>query len=302
MSAMLAHEGFDVVGVATDGVEALEKARQLDPDVIVLDVEMPRLDGLQTLRALALRQEGSPPTPTVFVSMHDADDVVDAAFQCGGRGYVAKLHAARDLAIALDHVLLGGVFVPTLTSLFRLAEGGGHAMQLHRGLDPFLDDVGLFLDLALRRGDVACVIATEPVRHALAARLRKRGWEAGGAAGHERLLVVDADEALNRLMRNGRPDADRLAEIAAELDGYRAAVAQGPARRLTIFGNMVVSLAANGDSETAVAVENLWDRATRDLPFFTLCGYPASCFHEGASTLWADACAAHGFLSHANGA
>jgi DNA-binding NarL/FixJ family response regulator len=299
---MLAHEDFDVVGVATDGIEALEKARQLDPDVIVLDVEMPHLDGFQTLRALALRQEGSPPTPTVFVSMHDADDVIDAAFQCGGRGYVVKVHAARDLAIALDHVLHGGMFVPTLTSLFRLAEGGGHAMQLHRGLDPFLDDVGLFLDLALRQGDVACVIATEPVRHALAARLRTRGWEAGGPAGHERILVVDANDALNRFMRNGRPDADRLAEIAAEVDGYRAAVAEGPAQRLTIFGDMVVPLVANGNPEAAVAVENLWDTLTRDLPFFTLCGYPTSCFHQGASTLWPDACAVHAFLSHANGA
>jgi CheY-like chemotaxis protein len=295
---MLAHDGFDVVGVATDGIHALETARHVDADVIVLDVDMPRLDGFQTLHAL--RQDRTPLPPVVFLSMHDADDVIDAAFQHGGQGYVVKSHVGRDLASALDHVLLGGTFVPTLTSLLRLAEGGGHAMQLYRGVEPFLDDVSLLFERALERGDAACVIATEPVRDGLVARLRARGRHAG-EPGLRRLLVLDADEALNRFMRNGLPDADRLAEIAAELDQYRAAIAEGPASRLTIFGNMVVRLTAEGNATGAAAVENLWNTLTRDRPFLTLCGYPTSCFHEGVPTLWSDASAEHSMLSHARG-
>ena len=291
VAAMLADD-FDVVGVALDGRQAVETVPRVDPDVIVLDVDMPRLNGFQTLHAL--RQEGLR-APAVFLSMHAADEVIDAAFQCGGRGYVVKSHVARDLASALDHAVGGGLFVPSLSSLFRLAEGGGHAMQIHRGVESFFDGVALFLDLALRRGDAACVIGSGPAREGLGARLRARGWD----AGHKRLLVIDAADALNRFMRDGLPDAARLAEIAAELDQYRVAVAEGPTSRLTIFGDMVVSLISDGNAQAAVALENQWNTLTHGLPFLTLCGYATSCFHDGGPTLWSDACAAHSVLSHA---
>src|SRR5262245_560974 len=73
VSAMLADD-FDVVGVATDGSQALDTVRQVDPDVIVLDVDMPGLDGFQTLRAF--KRGGLPTPPAVFLSMHDADDII----------------------------------------------------------------------------------------------------------------------------------------------------------------------------------------------------------------------------------
>jgi two-component system nitrate/nitrite response regulator NarL len=79
-------EDFHVVGLATGGSEALEKAAALEPDVIVMDVEMPGLDGFQTIQALQLRELS--PTPVVFLSMHAAPDVISEAFRHGGRGYV----------------------------------------------------------------------------------------------------------------------------------------------------------------------------------------------------------------------
>ena len=88
-------DDFDVVGVATDGTKALDKAGQVHPDVIVLDVEMPGLNGFQTFRAL--EQGGFSATPVVFLSMHDADEIVSEAFRCGGRGYVLKQRVGRDL-------------------------------------------------------------------------------------------------------------------------------------------------------------------------------------------------------------
>jgi CheY-like chemotaxis protein len=293
---MLADD-FDVVGVATDGRQALQTARRADPDVIVLDVDMPGLDGFQTLRAL--KQEGLA-APAVFLSMHEADEIIDAAFQCGGRGYVVKSHLGRDLASALDQALLGGLFVPSLTSLFRLTHASMHAMQVHRDVETFLGGLAFFFDLALRRGDATCVIASEPVREGLSVRLRARGWHVGGSSGHKRILVIDAADALNRFMRNGLPDADRLAEIAAELDQYRIAVAEGPTSRLTISGNLVMSLISDGNASAAIALESHWNTLTHGLPFVTLCGYATSCFHDGVPTLWSDACAEHSVLSHAS--
>jgi CheY-like chemotaxis protein len=296
--SMVLADDFDVVGVATDGREALDVVRHADPDVMVLDVDMPGLDGFQTLRALA--QDGWT-RPVVFLSMHDRDEIIGEAFRRGGRGYLLKPHVDRDLVTALHQALRGGMFVPSLTSMFDMASGGGHGMQLYAGVESFADGLADFFDRALRRGDATCVIATERVREELGARLRTRGWTVGGPTGHERLLVIDAADALRRCMRDGMPDAGIVAQIANELEAYRLAVTNDPASRLTIFGNMVVALIEDGNSAAAIELERLWNTFTRDRPFFTLCGYAASCFHDGAPDLWARACTEHSTLSHARG-
>jgi CheY-like chemotaxis protein len=290
--------GFEVVGTATDGYQAVEAARRTVPDVIVLDVEMPGLDGFQTLRAL--EDGGLAATPVVFLSTHAANDIIAEAFGCGGRGYVLKARLGRDLPGAIGQVLAGRRFVPSLTSLFDLADGSVHALQLHRGTESSLDALAAFFDAALRHGDATCVIATEPVRQGLGQRLRARGWQVAGPRAHERYQVVDAGDALRRFMRDGLPDAGVLAEIAAELDEYRRAVTTGPRSRLTIFGNMAAQLSAEGNPAATIALESLWNMLTHDRPFLTLCGYAASCFPAGAPNVWEDACAEHWAVSHAS--
>ena len=101
----------------------------------------------------------------------------------------------------------------------------------------------------LRRGDATCIVATKRIREGLGNRLRTRGWDVGGSSGHERYLAIDAADALNRVMRNGLPDRDRLAELAGELDQYCPAVSEGATSRLTIFGNIVTLLSADGNTQ-----------------------------------------------------
>src|SRR5262245_30879551 len=122
LASVLAGE-FDVVGVATDGREAVTLAGQLKPDLIVLDINMPGLDGYQTKDAL---DRAGSRVPVVFLSMFDSEEYVSKAFRCGGRGYVLKPRVAHDLATALHQARLGGRFAPSLASLFHLANGGGH--------------------------------------------------------------------------------------------------------------------------------------------------------------------------------
>jgi CheY-like chemotaxis protein len=296
VSALL-DDDFDVAGLATGGRQALDLAGQIDPDVIVLDVNMPGLDGFQTKRAL--EQAGSR-APVVFLSAVDTDDFVSEAFQCGGRGYIPKLRLARNLVSAIDQVLLGRLFVPSLTSLSELAKDGGHAMQVHGDMECFLDGLASFFNLALRRGDATCVIGTEEIREGLGRRLRAAGWDVGGHSGHKRYLSIDTAEALGRFMRHGVPDAGVIADIASELDQYRRDVCEGGSSRLTIFGNMVVPLIADGNSAAAIALERHWSRLTCALPFLTLCGYPASCFHACGPEVWSNACHQHWAVSHSN--
>lgn len=294
VSALLS-EDFDIVGSFGDGRQAAAAATELAPDLIVLDVNMPGIDGFDTKRALD--QAGSR-APVVFLSMAETDDYVAAAFRHGARGYVVKSRLARDLAGALDQVRRGRVFMPSLIALSDVASGGGHAMQLHGGIDRFLEGVAALFERALRRGDATCVIATPEIREGLARRLHEAGWDVGGPSGHERFLSIDADAAISRFMRDGLPDPAIVTEIASELDAYRRAVSPGPLSRVTIFGNMVVPLITRGNPGAALALEQQWHQLTEGRPFLTVCGYHSACFHDGAPHVWPGACQAHWAVSH----
>lgn len=292
LSSLLATE-FHIAGTATDGRQALDMTTAVTPDAIVLDISMPGLSGFQTMRRL--EQAGSR-APVVFLSAFDTANCIHDAFRCGGRGYVVKSHVDRDLATALDLALDRRWFVPSLTPLLELMSGGGHAMHIYDDRERFLDGLALLFELALRRGDATCLVATEGVRDGLRERLRRRGWEVDRPSGHPRYLAMDAGEALSSVMRNGLPDEEPVAKIALELDQYRRAVGQGTPPRLTISGNMVMLLLEQGQSAAATMVENQWHRLTADLPFFTLCGYAESAFLDPGG-LWSSVCKEHHALA-----
>jgi hypothetical protein len=174
-------------------------------------------------------------------------------------------------------------------------------MQVHAGGQPFLDDLAAFFDHFLRRGDAACVIGTAEVRDGLSTRLRARGWKIGGPDGLQRYLEVDAAEALRRFIRNGLPDTTVLAAIAQELEDYRRRVVERETSRLTIFGTMAGVLIAEGNAKGALVLERAWHALTRDLPFYTICGYDRSCFDHTAADFRPSVCAEHEVVSHASG-
>ena len=101
------HSGWEVIGEASDGAEAVEKAKDLSPDVMVLDVTMPRMNGLEACRLL--RQE-CPGLEILFVTQHDSPQMMREALEAGARGYVVKSNAARDLLAVVDAVSQHRVF------------------------------------------------------------------------------------------------------------------------------------------------------------------------------------------------
>jgi DNA-binding NarL/FixJ family response regulator len=101
------HSGWQVIGEASDGAEALEKAGELNPDVMVLDVTMPRMNGLEACR-LSRRQY--PDLEILFVTQHDSPQMMREALEAGARGYVVKSNAARDLLAAVEAVSQHRVF------------------------------------------------------------------------------------------------------------------------------------------------------------------------------------------------
>ena len=101
--------GWEVVGEAADGLEALEKIESLQPDVVVLDVTMPRMNGLEACRLIQQRQRVSG-LEVLFVTQHDSPQMMREALDAGARGYVVKSNAARDLLEAVEAVSQHRVF------------------------------------------------------------------------------------------------------------------------------------------------------------------------------------------------
>lgn len=99
--------GCEVVGEASDGIEALEKAAALQPNVIVLDVTMPKLNGLEVCRLARKRMPG---LEVLFVTQHDSVQMMREALSAGAKGYVVKSNAARDLLEAIEVVSQHRVF------------------------------------------------------------------------------------------------------------------------------------------------------------------------------------------------
>jgi DNA-binding NarL/FixJ family response regulator len=100
--------GCLVVGAAKEGQAALEAAGALHPDVIVLDISMPGMTGLEI--ACHLRRAGST-AALVFLTVHDEDEIVSAARAAGGIGYVVKSRLASDLRFAVEEAVAGRRFV-----------------------------------------------------------------------------------------------------------------------------------------------------------------------------------------------
>jgi DNA-binding NarL/FixJ family response regulator len=94
-----AHEGWEICGEAKDGREAVEKAKQLNPDVIILDVGMPNLNGLDATRQLCRQNMGY---KIIVLTITDTDQVIREALEAGARGFVLKSDAARDLVAAVE--------------------------------------------------------------------------------------------------------------------------------------------------------------------------------------------------------
>jgi DNA-binding NarL/FixJ family response regulator len=101
------HPGWEVIGEASDGMEAVDKADHLQPDVMVLDVTMPRMNGLEACRLI---RQKAPGMEILFVTQHDSPQMMREALEAGARGYVVKSNAARDLLEAVEAVSQHRVF------------------------------------------------------------------------------------------------------------------------------------------------------------------------------------------------
>ena len=108
LAALLHQEGFEVIGEASDGREAVKICRERPPDVAILDISMPMLNGIDAAREII---KENPRTKTVLLTQHSEDHFVLDALRAGIRGYVMKQKAAAELITAIKEVCNGGVYL-----------------------------------------------------------------------------------------------------------------------------------------------------------------------------------------------
>lgn len=100
---------WQICGEAENGIEALEKATELKPDLIILDISMPGKDGIEVATELHKQNSNA---KILVLTMHDSKELSAGVKAAGARGYVTKSHAARDLVKAIQTIIDGGEFFP----------------------------------------------------------------------------------------------------------------------------------------------------------------------------------------------
>ena len=104
---LAARPEWQICGEAVNGQEAIQLAGELRPDVIIMDITMPVMSGLEAARKLSGDRNGP---PILIFTMHDSKSLAPSVRRAGAHGYVVKSRAARDLIDALDRLLRGGTF------------------------------------------------------------------------------------------------------------------------------------------------------------------------------------------------
>jgi two-component system response regulator NreC len=108
LKSLLEREGFQVVAEASDGQEALRHVESLQPDITVMDISMPTLNGLNAAREV---KRASPKTRTILLTQHDEGQYIRDALEAGVKGYVLKSQVASDLVLAIRQVSRGQVYL-----------------------------------------------------------------------------------------------------------------------------------------------------------------------------------------------
>ena len=268
-----------VVGEASDGLEAVQKAEELQPDLILLDVGLPKLSGIEAARRI---RDLSSTSKILFVSEYRSWDIAEAALGAGAGGYLVKSDAGSQLLPAVNLLLEGAQFIsPSLTGHHSRAPRNDHAeaiahyheVAFYADDNSLVDGYARFIESALRIGNAVIVVVTKAHRASLLSRLEAGGVNIAAAIEQGNYVLLDATETLSRLTVNDMPDPIRCAKVIGDLVTDAANGIKGGHGRVVVCGEIAPTLLSNGNAEGAIDLEHLWDEITRSYGVHTLCGY-----------------------------
>ena len=288
---------WHAISEAADGSEAIQKAEELKPDLILLDIGLPKLNGVEVARRI---RQLSPSSKIIFLSQNNDLDIVQAALSAGALGYVHKTEAQSELLSAVDAVLRGKRFVSssfkghgfTDTSVEKAPHR--HEVQFYSDDAVFLDTFARFIAVALKSGDAVVAVITESHRDGLVSRLKAQGLDVDAATQQGTYIQLDVAKTLSTFMVNDMPDAARFFEVVGGLIAAAAKGATGQHPRVVACGECSPLLWAKGKSDAAIRLEQLWDEVSKTFGVDILCGYALSSFHgEEDEHVFQSICAEH---------
>ncbi len=300
-STLAKRSELQVVGEASDGFEAVRKAEELRPDLVVLDIGLPTLNGIEAARRI---RKLSPESKILVLTQESSADVVQEVLRLGALGYVVKAYAGRELLAAAKAVCQGRRFVSkgvedyacvrptdevpehvygkeTLTSLAPPTEEAprSHEVQFYPDDDALVVGFTSFIESALKAGNAVIVAATESHGKSLLQRLLEHGIDISTAAEEGRYLSIDLAETLSSFMVNDLPDPERFLRVVGDLIGTAARATAGKHSRVAVCGECASILWAQGNADGAIQVEQFCNQLTKQYEVDILCGFSLNSFY-----------------------
>jgi len=210
-----------IVKEACDGAEAVQQAEELQPDLILLDIGLPILNGIEAARRI---RRVSPTSKILFVTENRSRDIVEAALSTGAGGYVVKSNAGSELVPAIEAVLCGKQFVSAglndrnsidtanralherIVAPSRLQNVERHELRLCGDDAAFVDVLAQSIEATLENRDAIVVIVTESHRTSLLQKLRVDGVDVDSAVERRDLALLDVADSLSMVTVNAATD------------------------------------------------------------------------------------------------
>jgi len=315
---------WHVVAVAAEPSDAVRLARHLHPDLILLDLDLPRMKAINAARQM---RTVSPDSKTVFLSQESSARLVPELFRFGVLGYVKKEFASSELIAAVEaalqhrHFIGSGGASPELSGaaeshgdrrvrevLNKIAGASrekplsppSHEIQFYSEDAVLLDRLTGFVEAALRAGHSAAVCATGPWRDELVNALQHRGLDVDDFIRRRNYMAFDAAKTLSAFTTGESLDRPKLLQVLGGIitSAIDAAWANRP--RVALYQECSSLLWAKGRDETAIQLEGLLNVLVSRYDVDVLCGYSLIYFHgEEDSHAIQRLCAEHSAVNSA---
>ncbi len=293
---------WHVVAVAAEPSDAVRLAGHLHPDLILLDLDLPRMNGINTARQI---RTVSPESNIVFLSRESPAMVVRDLFRFGVLGYVKKEYASSELIAAMEAVFQHRRFIGSGEASHELAGSAeshadrhikevlkmtspwrekslsppSHEIQFYSEDAVLLDRLGGFVEAAIRAGHSAAVCATKSSRDDLVCALQGRGLDVDDLVRRRNYMAFDAAKILSAFSTGESLDRAKFLRVLGGVITSAVEAARANRARVALYQECSSLLWAKGRDETAIQLERLLNELVNRYDMDVLCGYSLTYFH-----------------------